>query len=278
DPDPGSLLYVRGAAADLKLVYLDGAPVYAPFPLGGILEPFPPGLLDKASIYLGGAPARYDGGLSYVMDLRTRGGRGGLSTSGSVDLLSGHVMAEGALGDAASAVVSLRGMDPLGSAALFGDGMPYEYREGLARTDVRLGTTSVLSVTGFANREAVRVDEALGGDGLIEWGNNAGSARRRGVVGSGVGEATAAGGRRSARLPRTGSQVVLAGGGADRARRSLDLSRPIEDVQLSYGATLEYQEYRAQAEPVDGGLPPSEASAEGSGAGVYAELSGQQHP
>src|SRR5690606_5155891 len=56
DPDPGSLLYVRGAAADLKLVYLAGAPVYAPFPLGGILEPFPPGLLDKASIYLGGAP------------------------------------------------------------------------------------------------------------------------------------------------------------------------------------------------------------------------------
>ena len=70
DPaDPSDVLYVRGAAADLKLVLLDGAPVYAPFHVGGLINAFDPGVLRSATLYLGGAPAKYDGGLSYVMDM-----------------------------------------------------------------------------------------------------------------------------------------------------------------------------------------------------------------
>src|SRR5690606_20935748 len=87
-PDPSDVLYVRGTGADLKLVHLDGAPVYAPFPLGGLLEPFTPGLLTSADVYLGGAPAQYDGGLSYMLDLRTRGARTErMHVSGAVDML-----------------------------------------------------------------------------------------------------------------------------------------------------------------------------------------------
>src|SRR5690606_13781460 len=73
--DPSDILYVRGTAADLKLILLDGAPVYAPFHLAGLIEPLEAGVLRAASLFLGGAPARYDGGLSYVMDLETRAGR-----------------------------------------------------------------------------------------------------------------------------------------------------------------------------------------------------------
>ena len=62
----------RGAAADLKLVLLDGAPVYAPFHLNGLLDAFTDGVLEDASLYIGGTPARYDGGLSYVLDLDVR--------------------------------------------------------------------------------------------------------------------------------------------------------------------------------------------------------------
>ena len=92
-PDPSDVLYVRGTGADLKLVYLDGAPVYAPFPLGGLLEPFTPGLLSSAEVYLGGAPARYDGGLSYILDLRTRSPRAGrFRSSGALDLLSARAL------------------------------------------------------------------------------------------------------------------------------------------------------------------------------------------
>ncbi|MEE8561949.1 MAG: carboxypeptidase-like regulatory domain-containing protein, partial [Gemmatimonadota bacterium] len=43
--DPSSVLYVRGATSDLKLVLLDGAPVYAPFHLGGLIEAFMPNVL-----------------------------------------------------------------------------------------------------------------------------------------------------------------------------------------------------------------------------------------
>src|SRR5690606_5250419 len=63
--DPSEILYVRGAVADLKLVLLDGAPVYAPFHLAGLIAPFETGVLREASLFLGGAPSRYDGGLSY---------------------------------------------------------------------------------------------------------------------------------------------------------------------------------------------------------------------
>jgi hypothetical protein len=73
--DPSDVLFVRGGAADLKLVLLNGAPVYAPFHIGGLINALDPGLLRSATLYLGGAPARYDGGLSYVMDLETRSGR-----------------------------------------------------------------------------------------------------------------------------------------------------------------------------------------------------------
>ena len=34
-PDPGEVFHIRGSASDLKLVLLDGAPVYTPFHMGG---------------------------------------------------------------------------------------------------------------------------------------------------------------------------------------------------------------------------------------------------
>src|SRR5690625_5222800 len=70
--DPTDLLYIRGAATDLKLVLLDGAPVYAPFQMGGLLSTFGASQIERAELFLGGAPSRYDGGLSYVLDIETR--------------------------------------------------------------------------------------------------------------------------------------------------------------------------------------------------------------
>ena len=73
DPaDPTDVLFMRGSTTDLKLVLLDGAPVYTPFHLGGLLSSFDAFALGGAALHVGGAPARYDGGLSYILDLRTR--------------------------------------------------------------------------------------------------------------------------------------------------------------------------------------------------------------
>ena len=52
--NPSSVLYVRGGAADLKRVLLDGAPVYAPFHLGGLMDAVPDGVFRSARLYTGG--------------------------------------------------------------------------------------------------------------------------------------------------------------------------------------------------------------------------------
>ena len=54
--DPTDVLFMRGSTADLKLVLLDGAPVYTPFHLGGLLASFDATSLGDATHHVGGAP------------------------------------------------------------------------------------------------------------------------------------------------------------------------------------------------------------------------------
>lgn len=273
--DPASVLYVRGAAADLKLVYLDGAPVYAPFPLGGLMEPFATGLLNRADVYLGGAPARYDGGLSYIMDLRTRGARGGgARADAGFDLLSGRLLAEAGFGSRAGIVASARGVHRLTETAGFGSDLPYGYREALVRTDVGFGDSGSLAITGFANDESVWMGLQTSRDSVIRWGNRAGSARLSGAIGRTAVEVTAAVGDYSASLPLTGSRAVVAEGGAHRTRFSVDFARN-GDVQFRYGASADQQSYSATA--VDQRTGATSARLEGSGRsiGMYAEAAAQ---
>ncbi|HUE95350.1 MAG TPA: TonB-dependent receptor, partial [Longimicrobiaceae bacterium] len=277
--DPGSILYVRGAASDLKLVHLDGAPVYAPFPLGGLLDPFAPEMLANAEIYLGGAPARFDGGLSYVMDLRTRRARtSGARTTGSLDLLSGTAIAEAGFGGRFGVIASVRGMHPLSSSGLLAGPLPYDYGEGLIRADASLGQTGTLSVTGFTNHEAVWMTHRAPESRTIEWGNRAGSARLGGRVGETEAELTAAIGRYEARLPLGGDRNPIAEGTALRSRVALDLVRPAAHFVVRYGASLDDQSYDAQAgSPVDGD-PTRSIRAAGTVVGVYGEVSVQPVP
>ncbi len=275
-PDAGGILYVRGGGADLKLVYLDGAPVYAPFPLGGLMEPFTPGLLHRADVYLGGAPARYDGGLSYVMDLRTRGGGGsGLSFSGSADLLSARGLIEAPLGDRVGVVASARGMHPLISPHLFQDALPYGYGEGVVRADARIGDSGALTVTGFRNEEAVRLGSAMASDSTIRWGNTAVSMRLSGHLGASRVELTASRGDYAAHLPLGGVRRLIADAGSRRSRIALDVGRTVDAFQLRYGASLDQQEHEATARSAESGARTGAAQGSGSVLGVYGEAAGQ---
>ena len=206
DPgDPATVLYVRGAAADLKLVLLDGAPVYAPFHLSGLLDAFPDGVLDQAALYAGGTPARYGGGLSYVLDLEVRDGDPDrFRTAGAVDVLGATVRAEGPLGPDARALVSGRVLHGAGYPAITGEtDLPYGYGDVLGRLDFDIGAGH-LGATGFWNRESVELDLGkLEGQApeSAYWGNAAGSLRYRTPLGDGTLDVTTAVGRFATRIP-----------------------------------------------------------------------------
>jgi hypothetical protein len=271
-PDPGDVLFIRGTSADLKLVYLDGAPVYAPFPLGGLLEPFTPDLLASADLYLGGAPARYDGGLSYILDLRTRGARSGrFHSSGAMDLLGARMMAEVPLGSRAGLLVSGRGVHDAGTGWVSGEALPYGYREGLARGDVDFGALGALSVTAFANGERVWLDSTGVSSRAIQWGNTSASARYAAALRETSLEITAATGDFQARLPMGSGVPRVAEGSSRRTRVAADLVSRLEGVTLRYGAAFEeqWQEYRTRSDAAEADWAPVGRAGEAMEAGVY---------
>lgn len=254
DPsDPGEVFHVRGSAADLKLVLLDGAPVYAPFHMGGLMDAFEPGVLRSARLYLGGAPARFDGGLSYVMDLATRGGNPERhSLAGSVDVVSSRGVLEGPLPRGATYLASGRLVHGAWMRGLEGDDFPYRYKDGVARVDVPLAG-GVLRATGFANEEGATADRDRSFAG---WRNVAGSVRYRGGWLGEDGELTVAGGGFTAALRHYGIHVLAQRGLTERARVALDLGRSAGPVRLRYGAAYEYTRVRYEVDEAALGWAP----------------------
>jgi hypothetical protein len=235
------VLLVRGSAADLKLVLLDGAPVYAPFHMAGLIDSFEPGLLAGARLYLGGAPARYDGGVSYVLDLATRGaGTDRWSGGASADMVAVRGEADGPLWKGAGLLVASRAIHGASLGHLEGEPFPYAYADGLARLDVALGHGARLALTGFANREGVRIDTISLRDNFLRWSNVAGSARLRGRVTGADGELTVAVSEFDAWLPNLGQWLVVQAH-VERTRVALDFTRELGDLRLAYGYAWDRQ-------------------------------------
>jgi hypothetical protein len=268
DPDdPSSILYVRGATSDLKLVLLDGAPVYAPFHLGGLIQAFMPGVLGHSRPYVGGAPARFNGGLSYILDLGSRPGRTDrFHTSGALDMMSTRGEVEGPL-PGGSFLVGGRYIHAEGPDRITGEELPYDYGDALLRMDWGIGREGTLSVTGFYNREGVdltRDETAAGTENAIadeepnaadlvldpparearpksqaEWGNVAGSVRYFGRAFDSDLELTAALGEFTTRLPLDGATPLLVDGLSRRMRLAGTMSRWIGGAQLELGASFD---------------------------------------
>ena len=267
DPaDPSDVLFMRGSTTDLKLVLLDGAPVYTPFHLGGLLSTFDAFALGAAALHTGGAPARYDGGLSYVLDLRTRRPRRDrLSGEAAVDLISGRLALEGPLGDRAAFAVSSRSLHDLGGAAFGGDRTPYGYRDVLGRIDVELGALHRIGATGFYNRESVLLSldgnrtsagPSPAGPEDARWGNQAVALAYRGTFGEIAMDVTGSASGYEAHLPlrpansdQTGgtsggttspdSVGFLAGAVTSRLRLALDASLPAGSSRIRFGGAID---------------------------------------
>lgn len=277
--DPGPTLLMRGSTTDQKLLLLDGSPVYAPFHLGGLLAPFDEDLLSRASHFVGGAPARYDGGLSYVLDLETRAGkRDSAHGSGFLDLLGGGATLETPLGSRGSVLGSGRLLHDLGQPLFAADVSPFGYGETLVRADVEIAQGHGISATWFWNREDVRLDldgsvpaGSAGGAGtgggtwasdpspeVLElarpdaatWGNTSLSTRYRGRWGETTVEATVAASRYRAALPLGLANPAFATASTDRVRIGGELARPVGLWQLALGYSAERIEQRTRARAV----------------------------
>lgn len=281
-PDPPGALYMRGSTEDLKLVLLDGAPVYTPFHLGGLLQSFDGAVLGGARYHVGGAPAQYDGGLSYVLDLRTRSPRRDRTRArAAVDIMSVGGSAEGPLGDAAGALLSSRHLHGLGGVIAGGDGSPYGYSDALARFEA--DAVGRLELTVFANRESVFLDlpDSLGlpSGQDASWGNTAVSVAWETELGSALLRIGAAESRYTAELPVRESPVIgsgdgdvettfLATGRTDRSRFTVDASRPGDAGLLHLGLTMDRLDlwYGARGR---GSVPAR--GAHGTTVGIYAD-------
>lgn len=266
--DPRDVLLMRGSTADLKLVLLDGAPVYTPFHTGGLLPGFDVSSLGGATHHVGGAPARYDGGLSYILDLRTRAPRRDrFRTSGSLDLMSAQGGVETPLGERGGLLATGRTLHDVEGWLVGGDRSPYGYADGLVRADVELGSRDRVSVTAFGNGESVRLDipPSATGPGLEEasWGNTALSARWRSQVGRvevNLGLATSAyTAELPLRLPESDTagspaeqRLEVASGRTDRTRLTLDLGLPWLGEGVHMGASYDRSGVRYGTRTADG--------------------------
>lgn len=288
--DPGQatdVLFMRGSTTDLKLVLLDGAPVYTPFHVAGLLRSFEPAVLGRADLHVGGAPARYDGGLTYILDLRTRRPRRDrMQASGSLDLLSGTAALDGPLGDHAGLVASARTLHNLGEAPL--GRSPYGYRDVLLSLQAEPLPGQILRTTGFWNRESVVLDLPTTASNLLPgvapgeawWSNQALSAAWTGHAGGFLLEATAAGSGYDAKLPlrpaspqgEPEAAALLAGAHTDRFRGGVEVARPVSWGMVRIGLSWERVDASYSADPLESGGTASAARSTSSSTGGYLDV------
>lgn len=288
DPsEPSDVLFMRGSTTDLKLVLLDGAPVYTPFHVAGLLKSFEPSVLGRADLHVGGAPARYDGGLTYILDLRTRRPRRDrLHLSGSLDLLAGSLAMDAPLGSRGGVVASARSLHGLGQAPL--GASPYGYRDVLASVEFEPSPGHLFRATGFTNRESVELD-LTGAVGIAAsmapdqawWSNQAASGRYSGRVGSTLLEATAAGSVYDATLPLQPAasatdpspSPLLASARTSRVRAGLEGARPIDRGMVRMGLSMEALDADYEANPLGRGGTSRRAASSSTTVGGYADIS-----
>ena len=238
-PSPDNILFVRGSGTALEFVLLDGAPVHSPFQLGGMLDPGLPPTVARATRWHGGAPARFDGGLSEVLSLESFSSPEGPATAAAfVDLLSaGATFRTG--GGPARALVSARSLHGGGSGSFVDGAFPQRYADVLTRVDFGFSPTDTLMVTGFWNRESVALPNPRSADAAPEWGNTAGSIRFRSHLDVGLLEAGISSGEFRNQLPIGAADPVLASGRTQRTRVTLDVLGDRDRVRYGFGIHLD---------------------------------------
>ncbi len=265
DHDPSSALLLRGTSTEGKLVLLDGSPVYTPFHVAGLVPGFDANLLGEVDVHVGGAPSRFDGGLAYIMDLRTRAPRADrFRSTGAVDGLGARASVEGPLLPGTTVLLGGRALHGLQPRIMDGVASPYGYGDLLLRADTDLGDGHGVTTTAFRNRESVRLDGiqdvarawTASGDPAPSsafWSSGSVSGRYRGAWGGTAAELGVGFSRYEAQLPFRLSTPYLASAGQERVRAGTDFSRRWEEGSLHYGLASERQLLEYRIHPLEGG-------------------------
>jgi hypothetical protein len=241
--DPSRALFMRGSTVTARTVLLDGAQVLTPFHVAGLVEPFDPDVMGEASLFMGGAPSRFQGGLSYLLDLDTRAPRRDrVRGSVGMDGLAARGVLEAPLPGGAGVLVSARGIHGLQERAGGADAFPYAHHDVLVRLSASPAPQHHLRVTGFRNREGVQLDldpDHLPGRDRAEWGNQLVSGLYEGVLGSAVLRVSGASTRYESVLPVPWEDPLLARAFQDRERIAADLRLPVAGGSLELGGAIE---------------------------------------
>lgn len=177
-------LNVRGGAADQNLILLDGIPIYNPFHMGGLFSTFMDATVGGIELMTGAFPARYDGRLSSVLDVRSaEAEQPGLHGTTDLSVLAASGRVAGSLGDRGSWSLAARRTYADALAATFSkDHFPYHFLDLHGHAAYALPGDWRLSVTGYGGRDVLDLNlaSAVGdstvsraGDGTwnVNWGN-----------------------------------------------------------------------------------------------------------
>lgn len=246
-PTPDNVLFVRGAGATLDMVLLDGAPVQAPYHLGGLLQPSVTPSVVAADRLQGGVSPRWDGGLSDVLLLESRPGTGRPARAALyADMLAAGGIAEGGVPGRTSWLVSLRGLHGLAAEPFVEGAFPQSYADALGRLDVVAGRGDTVVISGFWNRETVYLDPEDPEPEPPEWGNRAGAIRFRGTTPLGRTELGAGYGEFRTQLPIGRTMLLTADGLNRRARLTADVETRLGPGRLGYGAHMDRLDLRTR--------------------------------
>ena len=180
--------YVRGGNGDENLILLDGTPVYKIDHMFGFFSVFTPEALKKVTFYKSSYPARYNGRLSSVVDVRTKDGdMRNFHGSASLGLLTSRMQIEGPIvKDRTSFNFSGRTtyMKWLASPLMNDDErFGYQFYDLNLKINHRFSDTDRLFVSAYRGRDVLDQDykdnynsynsmykSKYGGD--IQWGNS----------------------------------------------------------------------------------------------------------
>ena len=160
--DAVSAISVRGGASDQNLYLMDEAPVFYDAHMSGFVSVFNPDAVKHVSLYKNHIPAKYQGRLASVIDVRTAEGNDErLGASGGIGIIASRLKVEGPLlKNRATFLVAARRSHLELYSSLFkstdlakGVRNAFSFSDLNAKTSLRLGPKSRVFLSGYYGQD-----------------------------------------------------------------------------------------------------------------------------